>query len=785
MKHLQNDYIFDAQNPAFCPEFVGSALAAHGVDADKLLLFIKTDMDEHCRGVDCYLAFDKEKLYRVCGVFGMDIQKKSAVEAGKRMRVFTELSYTEWKLGALSFVKTEELASTCRIVAASDGGSVLLANLSMSYRSDAILFAGCLSSYIEKGEFTIDEHENGSKKDLFCPKCGLRYADPDRKVCPHCQKKTKVIARSAKIFKKYTPRLVLIALLLMILGGLSVIAPYISSKFLYDEVFEKTGAYYGQLLFVVAIVVLTRLVTQAVNGVNMAVSSLAAADMIYDLRKTIFEAINRLSLSFFTSRKTGGLMTQVHSDSTTVYWFFCDILPYVSSQVIQILAVFIVMLLLSPPLCLAAMVLLPVSVFVTRFIYKKCDVLFSRRFAKRRSMNGQLSDMLGGARVVKAFSGEPLEKKRFDVKNKALAQAEVDVSIYIAKTFPAAYVFLELGNILVWALGGVMILTHAVNPSLVSEQTVLTYGTLAAFISYVSMIYSPIFRIVDMLTEAADSVNAMGRLVEILDARPDVVEKENPLTPARMEGRVAFEHVSFEYLKAKPVLEDISFEVAPGKTLGIVGKTGAGKTTLASLLVRLYDPTSGRIAIDGNDLRDLSFDFLRKNVAIVSQDTYLFSGSILDNVRYANDNATLEEVFEACVASGAHEFIMNLPDGYQTLIGQGHKDLSGGERQRLSIARAILQKPKVLILDEATAAMDTRTEQTVQRSIEALSEGRTTIVIAHRLSTLRNADELIVIDDKKLVERGTPEELIKKKGVYFKLYSLQLEALKTIGITEE
>ena len=784
MKKLNSDYIFDAQKPADCPELVRGALAVHGVDAGELLLLIKTDIDEDCRSAECFLAFDKEQVYRICGVTGIDKKRKNAIN-GKTMRVFTELSFAQWKIADLSGVRTEELASTCRIVATNSGKSTLLANLSMSYRADAILFADTLSRFIEKGEFTVETHEGESKKDLFCPKCGLRYADPDRKICPHCQKKTKVISRSAVIFKKYTPRLVAIAVLLMIIGGLSVISPYFSSKFLYDQVLEKTGAYYGQLLFVISIVVLTRLLMQAVNAVNMAISSLTAADMIYELRRTIFNAINRLSLGFFTSRKTGGLMTQVHSDSTTVYWFFCDILPYVSSQVIQIIAVFVVMLLLSPPLCLAAMILLPVSVFVTRFIFKKVDVLFSRRFAKKRSLDGQLSDMLGGARVVKAFSGEPLEKKRFEVKNKGLAQAERETSVYIAKTFPAVRVFLELGNILVWALGGAMILTHAINPSLVSEQTVLTYGTLAAFISYVSMIYSPIFGIVDMLTEAADSVNAMGRLVEILDAKPDVVEKEHPLTPERMEGNVAFENVSFEYIKARPVIEDISFEVPAGKTLGIVGKTGAGKTTLASLLVRLYDPTGGKITIDGNDLRDLSFDFLRKNVAIVSQDTYLFSGSVLDNVRYANESASLAEVFEACVASGAHEFIMNLPDGYQTMIGQGHKDLSGGERQRLSIARAILQKPKILILDEATAAMDTRTEQTVQRSIEALSEGRTTIMIAHRLSTLKNADELIVLDDKKLVERGTPEELIKKKGVYFKLYSLQLEALKTIGISEE
>ena len=248
---------------------------------------------------------------------------------------------------------------------------------------------------------------------------------------------------------------------------------------------------------------------------------------------------------------------------------------------------------------------------------------------------------------------------------------------------------------------------------------------------------------------------------------------------------MTFEDVGFSYTVGHPVLKNISFDLPAGKTLGIVGKTGAGKSTLANLLIRLYDPSEGRILLDGVDLKDLSFEYLRNSISIVSQDTYLFSGTVLENVRYANKNASLEEVLYACVASGAHDFIMKLPDGYDTKIGQGNADLSGGERQRLSIARAILKNPKILILDEATAAMDTRTEQIIQRSITALSKGRTTLIIAHRLSTLRDADELIVLDKKTVVERGTPQELLRQKGEYFKLYKLQLEALRTIGISEE
>ena len=344
---------------------------------------------------------------------------------------------------------------------------------------------------------------------------------------------------------------------------------------------------------------------------------------------------------------------------------------------------------------------------------------------------------------------------------------------------------MHLGSVFVWALGGVMILLNYRYPSFISDGAVLTYGTLATFLSYVSMIYSPLFFFVNMVSMTADSMNAMGRLIEIMDAKPEVVESAKPLSPETVSGRVTFEDVGFSYTVGHPVLKNISFDLPAGKTLGIVGKTGAGKSTLANLLIRLYDPSEGRILLDGVDLKDLSFEYLRNSISIVSQDTYLFSGTVLENVRYANKNASLEEVLYACVASGAHDFIMKLPDGYDTKIGQGNADLSGGERQRLSIARAILKNPKILILDEATAAMDTRTEQIIQRSITALSKGRTTLIIAHRLSTLRDADELIVLDKKTVVERGTPQELLRQKGEYFKLYKLQLEALRTIGISEE
>ncbi|MBR4278868.1 MAG: ATP-binding cassette domain-containing protein, partial [Clostridia bacterium] len=271
-------------------------------------------------------------------------------------------------------------------------------------------------------------------------------------------------------------------------------------------------------------------------------------------------------------------------------------------------------------------------------------------------------------------------------------------------------------------------------------------------------------------------------LFEIRDAEPDVRESKAPIIPAENKGEVEFRNVSFSYVENRKVIDDVSFSIPAGNTLGIVGQTGAGKSTLANLLTRLYDVKTGAIYIDGVNIKDLPFEYLRDNIAIVSQETYLFRGSILDNIRYARPDATREEVIAAAKTASAHDFIVKYPDGYNTEIGLGKKELSGSEKQRISIARALLRNPKILILDEATAAMDTQTERSIQAALDRLTKNRTTVIIAHRLSTLRNADNLIAIENGRVAETGTAEELLKQKGVYYKLYKLQAEALKTVGI---
>jgi ATP-binding cassette subfamily B protein len=430
----------------------------------------------------------------------------------------------------------------------------------------------------------------------------------------------------------------------------------------------------------------------------------------------------------------------------------------------------------NPLLAALSLATVPVFFFIILKTYRKEMKLHAKTFSSSRAMNSQLTNVFGGMRVVKAFSQEDAEIKKFDRVSRRASSTHKKLTLFNNYVYPSIGLILYLGNIIALGVGGWMV---------ISRYNDFTYGKLIKFVAYVNMIYSPIYFFADMVNWSAASANALQRLFEIYDTQPDISEKENAVTPEDIEGKVEFCNVDFSYTKNRNVINDVSFDVEAGKTLGIVGHTGAGKSTIANHILRRYDCDEGRVLIDDIDVKDLSFKALYDNIAIVSQETFFFIGSILDNIRYANPDATYEEVVKAAKLAGAHDFIIKMPDAYNTMIGFGYKSLSGGEKQRLSIARAILRDPKILILDEATAAMDTETEKMIQNAITALTRDKTTIIIAHRLSTLRDADELIVIENGKVSERGTHAELLSKPdGVYNKLYTLQAEALKNAGITE-
>lgn len=619
-------------------------------------------------------------------------------------------------------------------------------------------------------------------EESYCPKCGMPYPERGRAVCPRCMEKHTVMRRVLAYFKEYRVRLGIMLLCIAVSGGLNALWPYLSGTVLYDKVLGRDEAFaaavgaggnYVLLLGLLALSMAgTKLLQQVTGVIHGRMTAYMVPGVVSKIKISVFEALQRLSIGFFTRRQTGSLMQRVNGDADEVMHFFIDGLPYLLFNVITIVFTAVVMVMMDWRLAIVALFMLPPLFLVSYWLLPRLWHAHGRHARVRRSMYSVLNDDITGARVVKAFGQEANEDQRFSKVNDKVRDAEMNIVRYRNRFTVAYSIARDLPNLLIWCVGALFIL---------QQPGVFTYGKLISFVGYLSMLQGPMDFFSNVFQWWSQSMNSAQRVFEIIDAQPDVVERADA-QQLSLKGDIELSHVGFGYEPNKPVLKDISFSVRAGEMLGIVGKSGAGKSTLVNLISRLYDAESGDIRLDGVDIRDIAFSSLRGAVAMVSQETYIFMGTIAENIAYARPDASRDEIVRAAVAASAHGFICRLPDGYDTMIGAGGRQLSGGERQRLSIARAILADPQILVLDEATASVDTETERAIQASLDQLVEGRTTISIAHRLSTLRNADRLIVLADGKLVESGTHEELVALRGEYYKLLQLQSKALAMRGI---
>ncbi len=760
------------------PRCVTEYFSSVGADMSAAEFVMRSDLGSDSVRKDVFAVISGGRLYVAEG--SVEITGGSITVSGQKQReeAFKVSRHAEFLLSELTDFRSEQLISTGRVVAKRGDGFVSIICFSNTFRHDASVLVRACEEYKQNGCLDENKYKKDDHSNLYCPKCGRRYPSVNNKNCPNCMDKIKLVKKLGGLFMRYKGYILIIIFHLAMISAITAFIPQISNVQFYRELQSPEGTFAG-LCGIVLTMLGINVLLLVIRLISNTISAKVAADVTYDLKREIFSAISRLSLSFFTNRQTGGLMTQINSDSNTIYWFFCDGFPYFVLNIVQIVVVFVIMLLTNWVLALYAFITAPIFVLVLKSVFATFDKLHAKNYSRRRSLNSLISDVLNGMRVVKVFSREEDEKKRFDKRSNDLAETTIEINTRASRMFPYLFFLSKIGSYIVWALGGMQVMAHN------GGGTGMDYGTLMAFVAYFNLVFGPLDVLADVANWWSECMNALQRMLQITEAVPEVVDSENPVDMSGMRGDVEFRNVKFSYDENRRIIDGISFSVDAGHTLGIVGHTGAGKSTLVNLLCRLYDVESGEILIDGVNIKNISMASLRRNMAIVSQETYLFRGTILENIRYACPEATNEEVVAAAKMAGAHSFIMRYPDGYETQIGFGKKELSGGERQRVSIARAILKNPKILILDEATAAMDTQTERQITSALSKLTEGRTTIIIAHRLSTLRDADELIVIENGRMPERGTVKQLLEKNGVYAKLYRMQTEALKVIGIADD
>lgn len=680
---------------------------------------------------------------------------------------FSSYPFKEWE------IRLENYLTTGVLLAVGGGREVVAAAFTSSCGS-AMGNINRICERLREGKELSDEDFSRGSEDRVCPKCGTPYKK-GRKTCPKCQSKKKLFLRVLGYMPRYKKELALVMGLILLSSAIGLVRPYLNGNTLYDQVLTDGGKYYGKVIPFVLLMIALEIVTLIVNIIQGRVGAAVSGKIVYDIKSEVFDAMQRLSMSFFNSKHTGSLMNRVNSDALDIQYFLNDGLPGFIINAVTILGIGTVVLISNPLLALLIMLPVPLIVYIIKKVIPKFNRFKWIGWHKSSKLNSIINDSLQGIRVVKAFGKEENEVGRFEDATQELYDVRVKEGLMSAKVFPMMNYLMTIGGLFVWGLGGHQVLKGE-----------MTFGTLMTFVGYIGMLYAPINFMIRTYDWWANCMNSAQRIFEIVDRQTDVPEAKNPVDIGRIRGEVELRDVTFAYEPNKPVLHNVSFKVEAGEMIGLVGHSGAGKSTITNIITRLYDVTEGELLIDGVNIKKIRQKDLHGQIGMVLQDTFLFSGTIAENIAYARPEASMEEIVRAAKLANAHDFIMKLPDGYETEIGKRKTNLSGGERQRISIARTVLLDPAILILDEATASLDTETEQQIQTALETLTKGRTTIAIAHRLSTLKNANRLIVVEHGEIAEIGTHEELANKPGgIYSRMLGRQRDALKIRGVGDE
>ncbi|MBQ8897065.1 MAG: ABC transporter ATP-binding protein [Clostridia bacterium] len=648
-----------------------------------------------------------------------------------------------------------------------DGQPVLIAYFSRRHSDRFAELARAIKIYNEYGHWT----ESTADKETVCPKCG-RQLIRGTSVCPFCAPKGSVIGRILKQMKPYYGSMAIVFGGYVLASLLNITIPMMNQRLVDDHLAPQEGPLWRALV-IVGIIFVCYISSTLVSIYSNRRSSKIGNNFSNDLRTMSYSKIQAMSVSSISKRTPGDLMNRITADTANIQAFITGTCQTALLQLTTLAVVTVIMFVVNWRLALWAYAPVPLVILVITQLRRIIKLRNASLWRWSSRCNSILYDIIRGIRVVKSFGTEKLEIEKYTNVSKKQAEVTVQNERLWAILIPIFGFIMGTSEFIILYFGG---------QAVIGER--MSLGELIQFISFLGYIYSPLNTLTLLPQQLTTFFTSSAKLFEVLDEIQDVEDSET-VEDIDIVGHIKFENVYFGYNVFEPVLKGIDFEIKPGEMVGIVGPTGVGKSTLINLIMRFYDVTGGRVTIDGHDVRNISQQTLRENIGIVFQETFLFAGTVYDNIAYAKPGATPEEVFAATKIANAHEFIIKLPDGYNTKLGENGFTLSGGERQRVAIARAVLRNPAILILDEATAALDTETEHLIQEALERLVKGRTTFAIAHRLSTLRHATKLVCIDKGKVAEMGTHDELLAKEGIYYKLVMAQRQTTKMAGAPEK
>ena len=702
-----------------------------------------------------YMAFTNKKMYKILN--------------GEILKVYDVIGSSDFK--------TEVMYGSGGFYAKINGNTTLICQFVVGRNLPryAVMVRACeILSETENDEVLVN-----NSPERFCPECGRPYLYGSQ-ICPFCMKKLDVYIklwamtkglRLAMFFPFIVAGIGILIQFIMPIIQRNITDTYFVPKIPIDvsKVDAVIWGFGGWVALLVAIDLFQR-----VLGVSEArLLAIASGKFLMMLRTLLYEKIQTLSLSSIQRRSTGELMTRVSNNTTVMQNFIIREFPNIFRQVISLPIALIILFAMNWVIALFVIVPIPFAIFIITRFWGYIHGKNMKVWVAETRMQYILQDILNGIRVVKSFGQEDNEIDKFNGVSLEVANQSERISRIWSTIWPFVTTLINASvYFIIWYAGSMVI------------DGKITLGAYNQFFAYTNVVYGPLVALANIPNSISRFLTSSSKVFEILEETPEIMDIDLPLD-IKIEGDISVRKATFGYQSYNPVLENVSIEIKAGEMIGLVGHSGSGKTTLINLIMRLYDVNEGEILIDGVNIKDISQEALRSQIGVVLQETHLFTGTVRDNIRYSKPYASDEEVIEAARIANAHDFIVNLPDGYNTLVGEKGYSMSGGERQRVAIARAVIHNPRILILDEATASLDTETEKLIQDALNKLSENRTTIAIAHRLSTLRNADKLLVLDKGKVAEFGTHNALLESKGIYYKLVMAQREMAHQIVGEEE